>query len=75
MPKTVLAPGAPWPKQEVPDEKPKAKKPYRTKPRERVRPVAISSNGLDFFAEAREQIATGRAKRSAAYDRKKNKPD
>ena len=73
--KTVLAPGAPWPNWEQVNEQPKEKKPYRSKPRERVQPLAISGNVLDFFAEAREQIASGRAKRSSAYDNKKNKPD
>jgi hypothetical protein len=37
--------------------------------------LAISSNGLDFFAEAREQIASGRAKRNPSYYRAKDKPD
>jgi hypothetical protein len=67
--KTVLAPGAPWPNWEELNEKPKEKKPYRS-PRPKPRPVAVSSSGLDFFAEAREQIASGRAKRNPNYDRK-----
>jgi hypothetical protein len=72
--KTVLAPGAPWPNWEALNEKPKEKKPYR-KPRPEVKPLAIPSNGLDFFAEAREQIASGAAKRKARYNYTKNKPD
>jgi hypothetical protein len=35
--------------------------------------LAISGNGLDFFAEAREQIASGRAKRNPNYYRAKDK--
>jgi hypothetical protein len=73
--KTVLAPGAPWPNWEQLSEQPKEKKPYRAKPRERIKPLAISGNVLDFFAETREQLASGKAKRSSAYDHKKNKSD
>lgn len=71
--KTVLAPGAPWPNWEKINEQPKEKKPYRSKPREPRKPLAVPSNGLDFFAEAREQIASGRAKRNPNYYRAKDK--
>jgi len=61
--KTVLAPGAPWPNWEALSEEPKEKRRYRlTKPRKRAQPLALPSDGLDFFAEAREQIATGKAR-------------
>lgn len=65
MMKTVLAPGAPWPNwEELNDTKQAAqrKKAKRPKPRPAL---AVPSNGLDFFAEAREQIATGRARRKS----------
>jgi hypothetical protein len=68
----VLAPGAPWPNWEAINEKPKEKKPYR-KPRPKSKPLALPSNGLDFFAEAREQIASGKAKRNPNYYRAKDK--
>jgi hypothetical protein len=56
--KTVLAPGAPWPGLETANEKPRVKT-KRPKPR----PVlAVPSNVFDFFAEAREQIASGKAR-------------
>ena len=68
--KTVLAPGAPWPNWEKPNEQRKDKR--RTKPRDPVKPLAIPRDGLDFFAEAREQIASGKAKRNPNYYRKKD---
>lgn len=73
--KTVLAPGAPWPNWEELNEQAKAKpkpKPKRKKPKPRIK-VAISCDGLDFFAEARDQIASGRAKRNPNYYRKEAK--
>ena len=72
--KTVLAPGAPWPNWEKLSEQPKEKKPYR-KPRPPAKPLAIPRDGLDFFAEAREQIASGKAKRNPSYYRKKDQPN
>lgn len=63
--KTVLAPGAPWPKKErKKNVKLKAaKKKAKPAPKPKARPVlAVPGNVLDFFAEAREQIATGRAR-------------
>ena len=52
--KTVLAPNAPWPK---PDQ------PLQPKPSKSVR-IHIDSFGLDYFAEAREQIAKHRQRDS-----------
>jgi hypothetical protein len=58
--KTVLAPGAPWPNwEEVSDKATTRKQTKRPKPRPAL---AISGNVLDFFAEAREQIASGKAR-------------
>jgi hypothetical protein len=60
MPKTVLAPSAPWPKQEIANDKTKPR--VKTK-RPKLRPVlAVSSDGLDFFAETHDQIASGKAR-------------
>jgi hypothetical protein len=69
--KTVLAPGAPWPNWKELSEQPKEKKQLR--PKQAIKPLAIPSNGLDFFAEAREQIASGAAKRNPSYYRKKDR--
>lgn len=80
--KTVLAPGAPWPKLEEPVEieKPKRVGPPKPKyvrktkatgehitpdwqPAKTVgRPMAFSSNMLDIFARARDEIASGKAR-------------
>ncbi len=60
--KTVLAPGAPWPTHY--DTKAKKRRPLNFKP------LALPSDGLDFFAEAREQIATGAARRKASKAKK-----
>jgi len=62
--KTVLVPGAPWPKWEVASEEKKPAPKPKTK-REPRPPLAVPRDGLDFFAEAREQIATGRARSKA----------
>lgn len=63
-PKTTLVPGAPWPKDY---EKTKTKPTKRRKP---VPKLAIPSNVLDFFAEAREQIASGAARRKKGKAKK-----
>jgi hypothetical protein len=62
--KTVLAPGAPWPKPEEPKiVKPKPKpKPKPKAKRAYVKKLAFPRDGLDYFAEARYQIATGAAR-------------
>ena len=63
-PKTTLVPGVPWPTEY---DKTEAKKPKRRRP---VPKLAIPSNVLDFFAEAREQIASGAARRKASKPKK-----
>jgi hypothetical protein len=60
--KTVLAPGAPWPNWEEVSDKKQTKPRKQKKQSEPRPPLAISGNVLDFFAEAREQIATGKAR-------------
>lgn len=65
--KTVLAPNAPWPKQN--DKTPRKK----TKP-SKPRPVlALPCDMLDYFAETRAEIASGKAKRNPKYDYRKIK--
>lgn len=59
-PKTTLVPGVPWPTEY---DKTEAKKPKKRKP---VPKLAFSSNVLDIFAEAREQIASGAARRKTS---------
>jgi hypothetical protein len=60
-PKTTLVPGVPWPTHYE-------KETTNTRRDKRFKVVAVPRDGLDFFAQAREQIATGAAK----YTKKKN---
>lgn len=59
--KTVLAPGAPWPKDYAKT---------KTKRRANFKVLAFPSDRLDIFEEAREQIASGAARRKASKTKK-----
>jgi len=74
--KTVLAPGAPWPKWEAVSEQKKTTPRAKPKAKRKPRPaLAVPSIVLDFFAEAREQIATGKAKCRPSDSRRTTKPN
>lgn len=59
--KTVLAPNAPWPKEYAKT---------KTKRRAEFKPLAFPGDRLDIFEEAREQIASGAARRKAGKAKK-----
>ena len=71
--KTVLVPGAPWPEikpVELPKPKVKAKVSKCKKPAQ-PKHIKVLSGEVDFFKEAREALASGRA-RGAMRNKEKN---